>query len=94
MEKATLLTPFQIRQLPRASVVWIEFWNGEEKRAETLKAALKCKDGTLVDEDTCVFDDFEQDMMYSDDGYWRFWLGEPTEEQRKETPWHEQCATD
>ena len=87
MERAYLLTPDEIRKLPRASVVWIEFWNGEEQRDDSLKAAIKCADGTVVDEDTCVFDDYERDMRPCEDGHWRFWSSEPTEEQRKETPW-------
>ena len=87
MNSARLLTADEIRQLPRASIVWIEFYNVEEGEATSLLAAIKCQDGTLVDEDTCVYDDFERDMRYQEDGYWRFWSARPTEEQRKGTPW-------
>lgn len=91
MASAYLLTPDEIRKLPRASVVWIEFWNGEEQRADSLKAAIKCADGTVVDEDTCVFDDYERDMRPCEDGYWRFWSAMPTQKQREETGWpHDQ----
>lgn len=84
---ARLLTADEIRQLPRTSIVWIEFYNVEEGEATTLMAAMKCADGTLVSEDTCVFEEFEEDMKVQPDGWWRFWNGEPTELEREETPW-------
>ena len=87
MNQARILTADEIRALPRTSIVWIEFYNAEEGKSDSIHASMKCADGTLVDEDACVFDDFEKDMRYCADGYWRFWLGEPTEEQRRETPW-------
>lgn len=87
MSKARLMTADEIRQLPRTSIVWIEFWNAEEGEATQLLPAMKCADGSLVDEDTCVFTDFEEDMKPQWDGWWRFWSDEPTSRQREETPW-------
>ena len=84
---ARLLTADEIRQLPRTSIVWIEFYNAEEGEATSLMASMKCADGTLVDEDTCVYDDFEKDMKVKPGGWWRFWNREPTELEREETPW-------
>lgn len=84
---ARLLTADEIRQLPRTSIVWIEYYNAEEGRSDSLHAAIKCEDGTLVDEETCVFDDFERDMRPQADGWWRFWSAEPTRKQREETSW-------
>ena len=87
MSEARILTADEIRQLPRTSIVWIEFYNAEEGETTSLMASMKCADGSLVCEDCCVFDDYEADMKPQADGYWRFWSSEPTEEQRKETPW-------
>lgn len=95
MDEARILTADEIRQLPRASVVWVEFYNTEEEMATSLVAAMKCADGTLVDEETCVYDDVAEDMRPQPDGWWRFWSAMPTEEQRAGTPWrtgsHEYC---
>ena len=91
MSEVRILTADEIRKLPRASVVWIEFWDSEEQRADSLKAAIKCADGTIVDEDACVFSDYERDMRPCEDGYWRFWSARPTSKQREKTGWlHEQ----
>lgn len=87
MSEARILTADEIRHLPRTSIVWIEFYNAEEGEATSLLAAMKCADGSLVDEDTCVYDDFEKDMKPQADGYWRFWSARPTQKQRKETGW-------
>ena len=86
-----VLTAEEIRALPRLTIVWIEYWNGEEKKTDKdLIAAMKCHDGTLVDEDTCVYSNFEQDMTPDrfDGSCWRFWLGKPTDEQRKAVKWN------
>ncbi len=92
MDEARVLTPDEIRRLPRTSIVWIEFYNFEEGVAMTLIPSMKCRDGSLVDEETCVYDDFENDQAVQPDGYWRFWSAEPTKEQREKTRWpHEQC---
>ncbi len=85
--EARILKADEIRALPRASIVWVEFFNAEEGEATQLLAAIKCKDARLIDEDTCEFIDFERDMAVQGDGYWRFWSAEPTEEQRKAVPW-------
>ena len=84
---ARLLTADEIRQLPRESIVWIEFYNAEEGEATSLMASMKCADGTLVSEDACVYEDFEEDMKPQADGWWRFWNGEPTEQEREDAPW-------
>lgn len=95
MSAVRILTADEIRELPRTSIVWIEFYNAEENEPTSLLPAMKCADGTLVDEETCVYDDYEADMKYQKDGYWRFWSEEPTQEQRERTAWpHEQGSTD
>ena len=79
-----------MQRLPRGAVVWVEFWNGEEQKAGRLTCAMKCSDGTLVDEEMLLYDDFRKDMTPDAEGdCWRFWSAMPTEEQRKETPWPE-----
>lgn len=86
-----VLTAEEIRALPRLTIVWIEYWSGEEKKADPdMFASMKCYDGTLVDEDASVYNDFEKDMTPDrfDGSCWRFWLGKPTEEQRKAVPWN------
>ena len=86
-----VLTIDELKALPRLAIVWTEYWNGEEKKADPkLFAAMKCYDGTLVDEDASVYNDFEKDMTPDrfDGSCWRFWLGKPTEEQRKAVPWN------
>ena len=85
--EARILTADEIRQLPRTSIVWIEFYNAEEGETTSLMASMKCADGSLVSEDTCVFDDYEADMKAAGDGYWRFWSARPTSKQREETGW-------
>ena len=87
MKNARILTADEIRQLPRTSIVWIEFYNTEESETTSLMASMKCADGSLVCEDGCVFDDYEANMKYQADGYWRFWSARPTAKQREETGW-------
>ena len=85
-----VLTADEIRALPRLSIVWLEYWNGENGSADAdMYAAMKCYDGTLVDEEGSVYNDFEKDMAPDrfDGSRWRFWIGSPTEEQRKAVPW-------
>ena len=86
-----VLTVEELKQLPAQTIVWIEYWNGEEKKADPdMIAAMKCYDGTLVDEDASVYNDFERDMTPDrfDGSCWRFWLGKPTDEQRKAVKWN------
>ena len=91
MSEARILMADEIRQLSRTSIVWIEFYNAEEGETTSLMASMKCADGSLVCEDCCVFDDYEQDMRPCEDGYWRFWSAMPTQKQREETGWpHDQ----
>ena len=84
-----VLTVEELRQLPAQTIVWIDYWDGEEKKLGTMMAGMKCYDGTLVDEDASVYSDFEQEMTPDrfDGSCWRFWLGKPTDEQRKAVPW-------
>lgn len=83
-----VLTADELFDLPRTSIVWIEYLCGEKPCGDSLMAGLKCADGTIVDEDTCVYSDFEDDMKPDAEGSrWRFWSAEPSEELRKETPW-------
>ena len=85
-----VLTAEELRQLPAQTIVWTEYWNGEDgKASDELLAAMKCYDGTFVDEDASVYSDFDKDMTPDrfDGSYWRFWSGKPTEEQRKAVPW-------
>ena len=84
-----LLTPDELRALPRCAIVWIEYFDGElQKSNEGIIAAFKCQDGKFVDEIMCYYVDFEKDMLPDPDGScWRFWSAEPSAELRKETPW-------
>ena len=84
-----LLTPDELRALPRLAIVWIEYYDGElQKSCEEIVAAFKCKDGHFVDEVMCYYVDFEKDMLPDPDGSrWRFWSAEPSAELRKATPW-------
>ena len=36
MEEARILTADEIRQLPRVSIVWIDYWDGEERKLGTM----------------------------------------------------------
>ena len=58
---ARILTPDEIRQVPRAGIVWIEFYDGELGRSTGLLCAMMCKDGSLVDEEGSFFKNYEQD---------------------------------
>ena len=85
-----VLTAEEMKALPRLAIVFVEYYDGELRRAqETMLAAMKCGDGTLVDEDACVYTNFEQDMKPSrfDGSFWRFWSGMPDEKLRKDTRW-------
>lgn len=91
---ARLLTTDEIRQLPRASVVWIVPYNVKNGYIAEPIVALKCEDGTLVDEECsiyevdeegCIYGDIERDITpYMDGWAWQFWNGEPTELEREE----------
>lgn len=85
-----VLTAEELKALPRLAIVFIEYYDGEQRRAqETMLAAMKCADGTLVDEDACVYADFEKDMQPNrfDGSRWRFWSGMPDRKLRKDTRW-------
>jgi len=86
-----VLTVEELRALPRLAIVFIECFDGEEQiPLPTILAGMKCYDGTIVDEDGSIFDDFEGDTKRDavfDGSYWRFWNMMPTEEQRKAVPW-------
>lgn len=87
-----VLTPVEIFELPRLSIVFIECWDGEyQAPLPTIMAGMKCYDGTIVDEDGSIFSHFEDDMTkdHFDGSCWRFWSAMPTEEQRKEVKWDE-----
>ena len=87
-DRARVITPEEIEETPRASVIWIEFYDGEKKKPGSLFAALKCSDGSLVDEEGSIYDDFAKDMEPDEGGdCWRFWDREPTGEERKNTKW-------
>jgi len=86
--KARVLTVDELKALPRLAIVFIEYFDGDEGEAsEEILAGMKCYDGTIIDEDASIYDDFEQDVAWNADGYWRFWDTMPTEERRKEVPW-------
>ena len=40
MSEARILTADEIRQLPRTSIVWIEFYNAEEGETTSLMASM------------------------------------------------------
>lgn len=83
-----VLTAEELRRVPRARSVWVEYYDGELGRSTTLMAAMKCKDGSLVDEDTNVYTDFEKDMTPdAENNCWRFWNRKPKPEERKRTRW-------
>lgn len=84
---ARLLTADEIRMAPRLSIIWVEFYNAEEGEPTQLLAAMKCKDGMLIDEDGCWYEDFEKDMEPNSGGWWRFWNEEPSEQEREDTLW-------
>lgn len=80
----------ELQQLPAQTIVWTEYWNGEDgKASDELLAAMKCYDGTFVDEDASVYSDFDKDMTPDrfDGSYWRFWSAKPTDEQRRKVAW-------
>lgn len=89
LKEPKVLTLEELEALPRLSIVWIEYWDGElQGPGKTLLAGMKCYDGTVVDEDASSYSDFQRDMTPDYDGSrWRFWLGKPTEEQRKAVKW-------
>ena len=85
---ARILTPDEVRQVPRAGIVWIEFYDGELGRSTGLLCAMMCKDGTLVDEEGSFFSNYDQDIVQDADcNCWRFWAGKPSADERKNTPW-------
>ena len=88
--KPRVLTADELRALPRLAIVFLECWDGEYQDAlPEILAGMKCYDGTIVDEDGCIFQDFEDDMKPTcfDGSKWRFWNMMPTEKQRKAVPW-------
>ena len=89
--KPRVLTPDEIRALPRLAIVFIECFDGELREpAEFIMAGMKCYDGSIVDEDGSIYSEFEKETKPGalfDDSYFRFWNMMPTEDQRKEVPW-------
>ena len=89
--KPRVLTPDEIRALPRLAIVFIELFDSEEGKPDpVIMAGMKTVDGNIVDEDGSIFSDFEDDTKPGaafDGSWWRFWNGMPTEELRKEVPW-------
>ena len=83
-----VLTVEELHKLPIHTIVWIEFWNNERGKSDGVIAGMMCKDRSIVDEETCVYDDFEKDMERNHGDCWRFWLGKPTDEQMKAVPWY------
>ena len=78
-----LLTADELRDLPRTTIVWIDYWDGEENKLGALLAGIKCYDGSIVDEDGSIYIHFEKEMMPTGDGsHWTFWSGKPATEQR------------
>ena len=85
---ARVITPEQVEKVPRAGIVWIEFYDGELGRSTCLFCAMKCRGGCLVDEEGSLYDDFRADVAPGEDGdCWRFWDAKPTAEERKNTRW-------
>ena len=85
---ARIMTPEEIRKAKRTAIIWIEYYDGELGRSTVMFAAMKCKDGSLVDEDGSIYTMFEKDILPdADDSCWRFWNGKPTAKERKETKW-------
>ena len=85
-----VLTADELRAMPRLSIIWTEYWDSELKSAEPfMLAAMKCRDGSFIDEEGNSFVDFEKDMAPDqfDGSRFRFWDAEPTEEQRKAVQW-------
>lgn len=86
---ARILTPDEVRQVPRAGIIWIEFFDGELGRSTALLCAMMCKDGSLVDEEGSFYNNYDQDIIPDDieGDCWRFWGGKPSADERKNTPW-------
>ena len=85
-----VLTLEELNALPRLSIIWVEHYDGEEKKASSeILAAMKCYDGTFVDEDACIYNDLEKDIEPDplDGSRWRFWDTLPTPDQSKAVPW-------
>ena len=85
-----VLTVEELKALPRLAIIWVEYYDGEEmKVSQEILAAIKCYDGTFVDEDACIYNDLEKDMQPDqfDGSRWRFWDMLPTPEQSREVPW-------
>ena len=85
-----VLTAKELHELPRLTIVFIECFDGEyQAPLPTIFAGMKCYDGSIVDEDGSIFQDFEKDMSrdHFDDSCWRFWNAMPTDEQRQAVKW-------
>lgn len=85
-----ILTADELRAMPRLSIIWTEYWDAETMQPEpSMLAAMKCFDGSFIDEEGNSFTNFEKDMEPDefDGSYFRFWDTLPTEEQRKAVPW-------
>lgn len=85
-----VLTLEELNTLPRLSIIWVEYYDGGEKKASSeILAAMKCYDGTFVDEDACIYNDLEKDIAPDpiDGSRWRFWDMLPTPEQSEAVLW-------
>lgn len=85
---ARIMTPNEVKQVPRAGIVWVEFFDGELGKSTALMCAMMCKDGSLVDEEGSFYKNYEQDILPDVEGdCWRFWNDKPSKEERDGSPW-------
>ena len=85
-----VLTLDELNALPRLSIIWVEYYDGGEKKASSeIRAAMKCYDGSFVDEEACIYNDLEKDIATDpfDGSRWRFWDTLPTPDQSRAVPW-------
>ena len=83
-----ILTAEELEALPRCAIVFAETFDGEDRKGGYVMAAMKCQDGTLVDEDGCIYMDFRKEMEPGHFGdKTRFWSMLPKEELMACTPW-------
>lgn len=87
-----VLTPDELKALPRLAIVFIECFDGEyNEPIDFMMAGMKTYDDAIVDEDGTFYGpNFENDMGRSsfDGSMFRFWNMKPTEDQRKAVPWN------
>ena len=73
-----LLTYEEIRALPVASVVWEEFYNGEEKCFTQLYPAMKTETGALVSSNGETDIEVHMGEPDADGNFFRWWQAHPT----------------